>query len=425
MENRLKAYLRQPVEMRATDWLVDCVIAAGAFGFGMVQLALFANLFIPDAVTRTILGIRSIAPTAAETLFTLVMCLPLVFRRRYPWPVFAMALALWLAFGAGAGYVSLSVIAVLVALFTLAYERPNGEAFVALGLALAAFVVSMALSSTDGFAMFSLFQNATLAIAVTMAGFALHVRQDYLDVAEARIEEAERLRASEEERAHQAELTRESEASRRVEAERVRIAREVHDITAHSLSAVSIQAAVAERMLDTDPAAARAAIEQVRATARGSLEDMRSMIGVLRGDGAAETAPVEGTERVGDLVDYLENAGVACDLLAGAYDRSRVPAPIDVALFGIAREACTNVVRHARAAHATITLAVREDDAMLEVADDGQGLPAGERPAGGHGIEGMGERARLLGGTLDITSAPGAGTVVAVTIPLAGAPLRQ
>lgn len=420
MENGIRAYLSQPVEMRATDWLVDCVIAAGAFGFGMIQLALFANLFIPDAITRAVLGIRAFAPTASETLSTLAICLPLVWRRRFPWPVFAVTLAAWLGLDLGTGFVSLSAIGVLVALFTLAYELPSGEAFVALGLALAAFVLSASLSMGDNFAMFSLFQNATFAIAVTMAGYALHVRQDYLDVADARLREAERLRASEEERARQAELTRESEASRRVEAERVRIAREVHDITAHSLSAVSIQASAAERLIDVDPAAARAAIEQVRSTARRSLEDMRSMIGVLRGDGSADTSPVEGTDRIGDLVDYLERAGIACDLRTSSYDRSCVPSHVDIALFGIAREACTNVVRHAHASRAQITLSSLDGAAVLEVWDDGDGVPEGfmER---GHGVEGMGERARLLGGTLDVASPEGTGTLVRVAIPLRGA----
>lgn len=411
--------LVQPVEMTATDWLVDGAIAAGAFGFGMVQLSLFANLFVPDAFTRMILGIQSASPGALETAFTLLTCLPLVFRRRFPWPAFACSLLVWLAFEAGFGFVSLSTIGVMVALFTLAYERPSGEAFLALGVVLASYVISITLSPTNNLAMLLLFQNAALAVAVTMAGYALHARQDYLEVAEARVREAERLRASEEERARQAELTRESEASRRVEAERVRIAREVHDITAHSLSAVSIQAAAAERLVGADPEAAASAIAQVRATAKGALADMRSMIGVLRGGEAAETSPVEGTERVSDLARYLEEAGVSCELDADAYDRSRVPSHVDVALFGIAREACTNIVRHAGASSARIALSVRDGAAVLEVSDDGRGMPGGgQEPGGGHGIEGMRERARLLGGELRLAETEGGGASVRVRIPI-------
>lgn len=424
METGIRRYLVQPVEMTATDWLVDAVVAAGAFGFAMVQLALFVNLFVPDAFTRMILGIQSAAPTASETAAMALGCLPLLVRRRFPWPVFASTLTVWLVADLAIGFVSLPVIAVLVALFTVAYERSSGEAFIALGTTLAALVLSVALAASNNLAMLMLFQNASLAIAVTMAGYALHTRQDYLAAAEARVQEAERLRASEEERAQQAELTRETEARRRVEAERVRIAREVHDITAHSLSAVSIQAAVAERLIDVDPEEAKAAVAQVRATAKSSLEDMRSMIGVLRGDDRAETSPVEGTDRMGDLVDYLEGAGVACDLSMSAYDRARVSAPVDIALFGIAREACTNIVRHAEAAHSRIVLTTEGDAATLEVTDDGKGLP----PAGacrGHGIEGMRERAHLLNGAFDLASTEGAGTSLRISIPFPPPSRRQ
>lgn len=405
--------LYQPRQMTATDWLVDIVICLGAFGFGMMQLFLSASLFVPDTFTRMILGIQSVTPTIYAFAATLVSCAPLVIRRRYPWPVFIAALVLWVFFDWGFGITSLSMVGVLVALFTLAYERGHGEAFVAGIITLAVMVFSALFGSSSSLAALLVFQNMTLAIAVTLAGYALNARQEVAAQAEARAQEAER--------------TRESEASRRVEEERVRIAREVHDITAHSLSAVSIQAAAAQRLVDVDPEAAKDAIAQVRSTAKSSLEDLRAMVGVLRagtgedadnGAPSAQTAPVEGTDRMSDLVDYLQDAGVHCDLMMGSYTRKSVPAHIDIALFGIAREACTNIVRHAQAHHARILLACENEAAVLEVTDDGNGINLAAA-SDGHGIEGMRERASLLGGTVSIENADSAGTVVRVRIPLA------
>ncbi|MFR1166725.1 MAG: sensor histidine kinase [Adlercreutzia equolifaciens] len=232
-------------------------------------------------------------------------------------------------------------------------------------------------------------------------------------------EHQERTRAIEE-RAIAAERGRDAEARRRVEAERVSIAREVHDITAHSLSAVSIQAAAAERLVDRDPAAAKEAIAEVRRTAKGALEEIRAMIGVLRaGEGPAETTPTQGTDRMGDLVSYLEGADIEVTLDETAYDRACVPAFIDVALFGIAREAATNIVRHAGARRATLALSTkREGFAELIVDDDGKGLAAPAAAAGHHGLLGMRERARLLQGTFSASPSPLGGVRIAVSVPL-------
>ena len=224
--------------------------------------------------------------------------------------------------------------------------------------------------------------------------------------------------AETERRALEAERSREEEAARRVEEERVRIAREVHDITAHSLSAVSIQAAAAERLVDRDPAAAKKAIATARTTAKDALEEIRGMIGVLRaGDPAAETEPTAGTERLDDLAAYLRRAGVDVVLDAGGYDRAAVPAFVDVALYGIAREAATNIVRHAGARSATMRLFTGPSGACLTVEDDGRGAAA-ETDGHGHGIAGMAERVGLLGGSFSAGPRPRGGFRVEARIPL-------
>lgn len=399
----------QSKKLTTVDWLIDAVIAAGAFGFACLQLTLSANLMFPDEALRRFMGIQAVVPTAWSLWAIAATTLPLVLRRKLPWPVFAWCLLSWVWLQAQMVGLSLSVVGPVIALFTVASLRGRTEA--ALAGVVAFFVFLLAPSANPESQMLTqltVFQNVALVLAAGFAGYGLHEHQD-------------RVKAMEE-RAAEAERTRETEAARRVEEERVSIAREVHDITAHSLSAVSIQAAAAERLIDRDPAAAKEAIAEVRSTAKSALEEIRAMIGVLRsGEDAAETAPTEGTERLADLAAYLEGAGIETSLSVGGYDRAVVPAFIDVALYGIAREAATNIVRHAGATRAAVTL-VTEDataTALLLVDDNGHGLVPGAVREGHHGLLGMRERARLLNGAFAAERSPLGGTRIAVRIPLA------
>lgn len=407
--------------MTPTDWLVDCVIAAGAFGFGLIQLTISAGLFVPDDFMRRLLGIRSVTPSALAILATLVMAIPLVFRRRFPWPVFVSVGVMWIALEWSTRLFSLSPVSLLVALFTVAYERRSSEALIAGGCAFVGVLAVPGGMGSQTLTVLLLFQNASFVIAVTLAGYALHARQEYLEAVEARMLEAEQLRASEAARALEAERTRESEASRRVEAERVRIARELHDITAHSLSAVTIQAAAAEKLVDSDPVAAKEAMGAIRATAKGSLDEIRAMIGVLRsGDEDAERAPTEGTDRLATLVDYLESDGIDARLEQEGYDGESVPKYIDIALFGIAREAVTNIVRHADASRARIVLAASPagDAVRLRVEDDGKGPASATHDIAHHGLQGIRERTRLLDGRFTCGRGEMGGFMVEVEVPL-------
>lgn len=398
---------RQTQAFTATDWLIDAVIALGAFGFACLQLTLAVNLLIPDDFMRRLMGIQAMVPTAMTVAAIALTTLPLVLRRKFSWAVFAWTLLSWCALQVELNGIALSVVGPLVALFTVASTRPRGEAVAACALAAAVFLFAPAPPDQSRIlTQLTAFQNATLALAAAFAGYGLREHQ-------------ERARAIEE-RALAAERTRETEARRRVEEERVSIAREVHDITAHSLSAVSIQAAAAERLVERDPAAAKEAIAEVRRTSKSALEEIRAMIGVLRsGEEAAETTPTEGTERLADLVAYLEGAGIEASLSVEGYERPAVPAFIDVALYGIAREAATNIVRHAGATRASIVLATEGGvRATLTVEDNGRGLKAAAIPEGHHGLQGMRERARLLQGTFTADRGPAGGTRVTVVIPL-------
>ncbi len=404
---KAKDVLYNPVPMSATDWLVDMVIAAGAFGFGILQLTLSANSLIFDEFTRRMINIQPLIPSAIGLFYVALTTVPLVVRRRLPWVVLAFILVSWAVLQAQFQIVSISPVGPMIAVFTVAFERTRIEAFIAGTVAVILVAVIPVHTNAQILTQLTIVQNIALIVAAALAGYAFHLRQDYVREAE--------------ERARAAELSLHREAERRVEEERVRIAREVHDITAHSLSAVSIQAAAAERLIDKDPAAAKETIRTVRQTAKSSLNDIRALISVLRmGDEKPEQQPTQGTDRLVDLIGYLKDAGINAALDVKGYERSKVPAHIDVGLFGIAREATTNIVRHAHAKNASIVLTSDGEEASLMIKDDGIGTLGDHASEGsGHGIEGMHERVRLLGGTFEAGDLAEGGFVVWARVPIA------
>ena len=411
----MEDFLKSNRSMSSKDWAIDVVVALAAFAVACVQLMLtVSSIIFPDLAMRQYLGLVNIVPEFGVFVALALTTFPLAVRRVFPWPVAAFVLVAHFALQNVYAGVALSPIGILVALFTLASERSLGEAVIAAALAMLGFLLFPGSSVTPTLAFFMQVQNMGLIAAATAAGYGFRSHQDYVRETERRAAEAER--------------TREEEAARRVEEERVRIAREVHDITAHSLSAVSVQTAAAERLIDRDPEAAKEAIAAARNTAKSALDDIRGMIGVLRhGDAPAETAPAAGTDRFSDIADYLQRAGVACLVEDAAYDRAHVPAHVDLALFAIAREAATNIVKHAGTSRAMIRLSSVGAVADLVVSDDGRGcgsaLREGFRPraadGAGNGIRGMAERARLLGGSLEAGDLPEGGFAVHARVPFA------
>ena len=221
-----------------------------------------------------------------------------------------------------------------------------------------------------------------------------------------------------EQRAFDAERTREEEARRRVDEERIRIAREVHDIVAHSLSIVTVQASAAATLLDTDPERARESIDHIRATSKQALGELRSVLDVLRtGEGDAPLAPAADITEVERLLRPMRDTGLAVDLNVHG-DLTSVPAFVSVSAYRIVQEALTNTVRHAQATCVRVALSVVAGRLEIEVLDDGSranDLPA--EPAG-HGLRGMRERIEALGGTVVAGPATSGGFRVYATIPL-------
>lgn len=391
---------------------VDILITALAYLFGCGQIILTASsIIIQDVAFQQLLGKVNVMPTAEAYIALAITIAPLLLRRELPWCVFLFTFFSFLVVQHNMSALSISIIGPAIALYTVASMRNIEQGVAACIIAVLGLLV-VPYDGSTAIAIFTRFQNIAFVAAAVIGGYAAHAHQAYVKATEERALEAER--------------TREEVAARRVEEERVRIAREVHDITAHSLSAVAIQAAAAERLVDRDPKAAKEAIATVRATAKTSLDDIRSMIGVLRhGDDPAETSPTRGTDHIPDLVDFLEDAGIFTTFIDEGYNRAIIPAHIDMGLFGIAREACTNMVRHSQATKATISLTMNHGTAYLTITDNGRGsgvsvedvtLPLSS-DGEGHGIQGIAERVRLLNGTFEAGDIADGGFCIKVAIP--------
>ncbi|MEW2377741.1 histidine kinase [Micromonospora sp. NPDC047812] len=213
-----------------------------------------------------------------------------------------------------------------------------------------------------------------------------------------------------------AEALRSHAAAEAVTAERLRIARELHDMVAHSIGVIAIQAGVGARVIDTQPAQARAALATIEATSRDTLAGLRRTLGALRRpqSESASLDPTPGLDDLDRLVAAAADAGVRVDLRRDG-ERRPVPAEVDLAAFRIVQEALTNVVRHAGSGRCRVTVTHLPDEVAVEVVDDGRGGAVGGE---GHGIVGMRERVALAGGRFHAGPGPEGGFRVAASLPV-------
>ena len=222
-----------------------------------------------------------------------------------------------------------------------------------------------------------------------------------------------------------AELTREKEHSALEEArralveERTRIARELHDVVAHSMSVIQVQASTAKYRIPELDDAAIAEFDDIAATARGSLTEMRRMLGVLRTeDQSAELAPQQGIADVPALVDSIRRAGVEVGLVLEGGEAAAVATPaVQIAAFRIVQEALSNAVRHAPGARIAVRLHADADSIRIRVHNAAPPVVP-ERHGGGYGLRGMRERAEILGGSLSAGPSSDGGWDVDATLPL-------
>jgi signal transduction histidine kinase len=222
------------------------------------------------------------------------------------------------------------------------------------------------------------------------------------------------------EKADRARLSREEEEHRAVQAERVRVARELHDVLAHNLSVMVIQASAARRVVDWDPAAATQSAELIRRTGREALDELRQLFGpVRRGEGEALDAS-PGLANLERLAERAQRAGVPVDLRVEGSPLKLSPGA-DFAAYRVVQEALTNTIKHASGARATVLVRYEPGDVVLEVLDDGPGPAGNGSGSEGHGLVGMRERVGLYGGKLEAGRREDGGFAVRARLPVGGA----
>ncbi len=212
----------------------------------------------------------------------------------------------------------------------------------------------------------------------------------------------------------------EEETRRAVSEEQARLARELHDVIAHSVSVIVVQAGAADHVFDERPDQARAALRSIEATGRDAQRELNRLLAAVRPDSGADPAhPQPGLDRLEELAAPLRAAGLRVVMRHDGPARE-LPAGIDLSAFRIVQEALTNTLRHARATRVEVTVRYSSDMLELEVVDDGRGdgTKSADGSSGGYGIVGMSERAAILGGTLEAGSLPGGGYRVRARLPL-------
>lgn len=224
------------------------------------------------------------------------------------------------------------------------------------------------------------------------------------------------------EKAEREQIARDEEEAQATLAERARVARELHDVLAHNLSVMVIQAAAARRVVDNDPAAAIKAAELISHTGREALNELRYMFGPVRREDGETLGASPGLANLDQLVSRAHRAGLPVEVRVEGKPRELSPGA-DLAAYRVVQEALTNTLKHAHGARATVTVRYEPGDVLVEVLDNGAGAATNGNPAigGGHGLIGMRERVALYGGRLEAGRQPGGGFAVRARLPAGAA----
>ena len=365
-----------------------------------VVLVLAATAFLQ--VTQTPTGdLEGGVPVHA--VLALVITLPLLLRTRYPVPVFGVvAVAGWLQFELGGG-LGQPFFAVLWALYSVGAHAAapltwTGPAYVAVQAALVDVPRLQAGVPWED---------------VVPAWFVLLGVWELGRWTTRRRREAQELT----ERAEVAEREQHARAERAVADERARVARELHDLVAHSMGVIVIQAQGAQRALDETPERTRAALEAIESAGRAGLSEMRRLLGLLHESGTdSDTAPQPTLGQLSELVDAVRGAGLHVDLQVVGEARP-LAAGVELTGYRVVQEALTNALKHAPGADVRVAVRYGSDDLEIEVGDDGSSAAAAFTN-GGHGLVGMRERVGLYGGTLRAGPRPGGGFDVCARLPI-------
>ncbi|HEY6310856.1 MAG TPA: sensor histidine kinase [Streptosporangiaceae bacterium] len=336
-------------------------------------------------------------PTAALMLVA-VACLALAWRRRYPVTVLAVSVTAVAVYSL-LGYVNgAALIAPVLALYAAATRVSARRAAAAAVGTLAVLMAATAANNPFGHISGGGFDVIPfMVVAALFAGVAVANRRAYA--------------ASVRDRAEQ-------DARQRIDEERLRIARELHDVVAHTMATINVQAGVAAHVLPTQPEAAADALQAIKTASKEGLRELRAILNVLRqADDADPVQPAPGTAQLDALIEGARRAGLQVTLTVTG-EPYPLPAAVDLAAYRIVQESLTNVIRHAGPASAAVSLAYHDDELRIDVADTGQGPHASATGTAGHGLAGMRERAAAVGGTVQAGPRPGGGFLVAARLPI-------
>lgn len=344
---------------------------------------------------------------------TAIACLSLLRRRSHPWPVLVVTAAGYLLLQATSHDVPPLILAVVAALVTLTLAgQRRGAIIAAVVVTLTALAIGSVVDAEHWSHPRPVAVAALCALAIALAD-AVRNRRAYV--------------AAVEERARRAEESRDQEARRRVGDERLRIARELHDVLAHHIAVVNVQAGVAGHLLERDPAQAREALDHVRTAARSVLAEMQAVVSVLREPGESldtevPAEPTPGLDRITELIESFRAVGLEIDTVVSGALQS-LPTATDLVAYRAVQESLTNVRKHAGHAEVVVEFDYRPRQLAITVtnAGTGDGSRAAARRAstsGGFGLVGMRERVSSIGGDLRAGPTPGGGFVTAVTLPI-------
>ena len=346
-------------------------------------------------------------------LWPLALGLPAAFvmfgRRRWPTATLIISGGLVLALFAidhAAG--AIAVVAPAAALYSLALTKGRIHLIVATAAAVAAVIMADIFLTGRHAVTLQTFAHVALIAVPVLAAETLRNRRSYIQTLLEKLELAER--------------TREEEAQRRAEQERLRIARDLHDVVAHTLTTINVQAGVAAYLLDRDPGHAKGALTAIEAASHDALDELRTVLGVLREPEGAQAPlePAPGLANIGELLEQAREIGLPASLEVAGEQPGSVSEAVQLAAYRIVQESLTNARRHVPGAVASVSLSYEQDRLRLTVENEtltgsggsnGNGSGGSARP--GVGILGMRERATALGGTLEAGPCDGAFRVVA------------
>jgi signal transduction histidine kinase len=373
---------------------------------GLIALALTITLQLQFAIGN------HPGPMVVNAIGGLLLTLPLAWRRRAPLAMICVFVAAGVANEAlDGGLFSFpesdsasgsspppfaSLLTGAIAFYSLGAHADDRAAVIGVIVGVAGLWTTVIVSAQIDVASF-LFSGGLIAATPWFAGRTARARSLRLAAAEREQEQRTRLALSD---------------------ERARIARELHDVVAHSVGVIVVQAEGARRVFERDPDRAREALDSIEQTARTALADMRHSLGVLRREGGEATRePQPGIDDLGDLVERAREGGLTVEVAVEGELRP-LPQGVDLSAYRIVQEALTNTIKHAGQVRTRISVRYGERALQLEVSDDGPGPSAnGAERRSGHGLVGMRERVASLGGELHTGPGPEGGFVVRASLP--------